>query len=138
MSLVYLRVKIKSLAAEARIIRLEEQRFPRGWRNNDVYHGLHHHRTYDVRKEARSALLAYAYLRGRLYSVVEGGRNENRSTEPDVVRVGQLIYKYGTIINKWTSKEGRYDLQQQIKFGWVRDGAAPLELSARDNVNATS
>lgn len=70
MNTIYLKVKIKSLAAEARIIRLEEQRAKRS-RQTDLRAGLHHHRTFKVRQAARYAQLAYGYLRGRPYRLVE-------------------------------------------------------------------
>ncbi len=50
----YLKIKISSLAAEARIIRREEQRWPG---DHQIRTGLHEHRVIDVRREARSALL---------------------------------------------------------------------------------
>lgn len=57
------RVKIKSLAEEARIIRHEEKRLlspqDRGC--------LHAHRVNIVREEQRATLLAYAYARGVPY-----------------------------------------------------------------------
>lgn len=137
MTLTYLKVKIKSLAAEARIIRHEETRFPRGFRDHPTFQGLHSHRTWDVRREARSALLAYAYLRGRLYSTIEGGSNEKRSSQPDIVRIMQLIYKYGSDkgMAPWLSKERRYELHQHVRFGWIDKGATPVDLrEVIDNV----
>lgn len=113
MSIVHLKVKIKSLAAEARIIRHEESRVKttRKYRKaarrslvlgarpqGDVkrpplsnsereravkmattptpeqlrLHGsLRGHRTGDVRSEARSALIAYGFLRGRTFAQTE-------------------------------------------------------------------
>ena len=44
-----------------------------------VYHGLHNHRVYDVRKESRAALLAYGFIKGYSYSDLEKGAQE----EPD-------------------------------------------------------
>lgn len=64
----YLKIKIKSLAAEARIIRQEEKKWPGP---SELRHSLHFHRIYDVRKESRAALLAYGFLRGRAYRQVE-------------------------------------------------------------------
>lgn len=52
-----LRVKIKSLAAEARIIRREELRSKERGRRAER-ESLYAHRTYEVRREARSSLLA--------------------------------------------------------------------------------
>jgi hypothetical protein len=115
-----LKVKIKSLAAEARIIRLEERKAlglyaapagatdyaPSGApggpkkpkrkgparRDETLYLSLRTHRTDDVRREQRSALLAYAFVRGRKYGTVERPGDNN---PVDKVRVKQLIEKFG-------------------------------------------
>lgn len=71
MSKTYLKIKIMSLAAEARIIRREEHRWPGP---SDIRNGLHLHRICDVRNEARASLLAYGYLRGRPYAAVEDAK----------------------------------------------------------------
>lgn len=93
----HLKVKVKSLAAEARIIRLEENRakgrrlsntkrveaiqsgvyvrndkyYEIKGRDNDLRKSLYRHRTTSIWHEARHALLAYAFLRGRDYAAVE-------------------------------------------------------------------
>lgn len=136
MSKLFLKIKIKSLAKEARIIRLEEQRrkgplvsrprdmtmragpidqpndsrrFERYRRERpleegDVYFALHAHRTWDVRREARAALLAYAFIRRRPYQRVEGKAridvNGGSVGIPDDVvirRTAELIAKYGSM-----------------------------------------
>lgn len=61
-----LRVNVKSLAAEARIIRKEECRC-----GIQYQFALREHRRGRVREEARYAQLALAFLRGRRYSQVE-------------------------------------------------------------------
>jgi hypothetical protein len=61
-----LRVNIKSLAAEARIIRKEAKRA--GPRYRDALTG---HRKGRLREEARMAHLALAFMRGRPYKSVE-------------------------------------------------------------------
>lgn len=61
------RVKIKSLAEEARIIRCETKRL-RGVPGADT---LRNHNVLVVRDEQRHTLLAYALLRGRPYRSVE-------------------------------------------------------------------
>lgn len=71
-----LRVKIKSLAEEAKIIRHEERRigttrFPQMYQDS-VRGCLRHHRVTRVRDEARAAQLAYAIMRGVPYVKVEG------------------------------------------------------------------
>lgn len=135
MSKLFLKIKIKSLAEAARIIRLEEQRrkgplvsrprdmtmragpidqpndsrrFERYRRERpleegDVYFALHAHRTWDVRREARAALLAYAFIRGRAYQRVEvkARTDVNGGTVgvPDdnvIRRTAELIAKYGS------------------------------------------
>lgn len=61
-----LRVNVKSLAAESRIIRREERRADRVYRQL-----LASHRREWVRYQARYAQLALAFLRGRPYRQVE-------------------------------------------------------------------
>lgn len=63
-----LRVNIKSLTAEARIIRQEARRAGPGYREQ-----LSLHRRGRLREEARYTHLALAYLRGRAYRQAEGG-----------------------------------------------------------------
>jgi hypothetical protein len=91
MSIVFLRVKIKSLAAEAGIIRHEEAKYPRGRRGNPTWHELNHHRRVEVRKEARAACLAYGLLRGRAYQQLEAKCRE----APDLATVVRLVMRYG-------------------------------------------
>jgi hypothetical protein len=80
-----LRVKLKSLAAEARIIRHEEGRARKTWRRlaekqialdaraalHAEYDSMHHHRTAILRRDVRATGLAYAFLRGVPYLKVE-------------------------------------------------------------------
>lgn len=61
-----LRVNIKSLAAEARIIRQETRRAGPAYRN-----ALAEHRRGRLRSEARYAHLAQAFIRGRAHREVE-------------------------------------------------------------------
>ncbi len=86
---VYLKIKIMSLAAEARIIRKEERKTPGP---SDARQGLHQHRVIDVRRECRVANLAYGFLRGRSYRALEAKCNE----QPNWQRVAELIRKFGT------------------------------------------
>lgn len=84
-----LKVKIKSLAEEARIIRLEEKRSKPG---GQLQCELHRHRVYDVRREQRHSLLAYAFIRGRSLESCE----RRSEFEPDWNRVKSLVEKFGT------------------------------------------
>ena len=88
----FLRVKLKSLAEEARIIKVEEQR-ANGCRKFELQNSLREHRIGIVRSEARATLLAYQFLRGIPYSVIEKPSKEN---PPNWHRVDKMVKKYGT------------------------------------------
>jgi hypothetical protein len=104
-----LRVKLKSLTAEARIIRFEERRTKRTWRRlaerqahknpqaipalHDTFDSLHRHRTCDVRVETRAALLAYAMLRKRPYELVE----KPGARKPPLAKVADLVSRFGGV-----------------------------------------
>jgi hypothetical protein len=96
-------VKLKALAAEARIIRGEEHRARKGWRRlakkqigpdaqaalHAEFDSLHRHRTYDVRTESRATLLAYAFLRRRPYA-----RTEASSRKVPLDRVANIALRF--------------------------------------------
>lgn len=84
----FLKVKIKSLAEEARIIRREERKSA-----NTLLNRLHEHRTYDVRRESRASFIAYGYLRGKPLSVVE--QKGKRCSVIDR-RAYSIVKKFGT------------------------------------------
>lgn len=89
--LPYLKIKIKSLAAEAQIIRHEEKKY---WGGSALRTGLHLHRVHEVRSECRSAGLAYGFLRGKhSYTAIEASTH----TKPDWKRVEALVLKYATV-----------------------------------------
>jgi hypothetical protein len=100
MSKVYLKIKIKSLADEAKIIRHEERIYKtKGYealtqlrkldseggdatedalvllgrtnKNYKLFNGLKEHREGIVRSETRAALIAYGFLRGKPYQAIE-------------------------------------------------------------------
>lgn len=81
-----LRVKVKTLAIEARVIRREE-----GRTNGVLQYELHNHRVNELRREARSAHIAYGLIKGRAMKQIEN----KASTPPDQKRVEALIKKYG-------------------------------------------
>lgn len=64
--LIHLRIKIKSLAAEATIIRNEARKV-----KGMVKWGLNNHRTETLRNYARHNLLAYGLLKKIPYSTIE-------------------------------------------------------------------
>lgn len=90
----YLKVKIKSLAAEAKIIRLETKRAKRA----SIRDGLALHRKGAVRFEARHTHLAYGFLRGREYRQME----QKAHTPPDWDKVRRMIERYGAHLD-WNS-----------------------------------
>jgi len=94
MSVKFLKVKIKSLAAEARIIRLEERR---AGKSNTLREQLYRHRTVDVRREQRASLLAYAFLRGRPLAAVEPKRCPEHVYYRGLreKRVAEIVKKFG-------------------------------------------
>ncbi len=72
-ALAPLRVKIRSLADEARVIRHYEDRTRF---QPDAHNSLHRHRVVVVARAVRDALLALAFLRGMDYSRVEASTRQ--------------------------------------------------------------
>lgn len=128
MSYIYLKVKIKSLAEEARIIRKEEQKALKQFRYfknkgdteqankcYSLYYQLRMHRIWNVRDENRAALIAYAYIRKKKYSSLETYFSKY---DPEIIkniitpqysstvlsRAARLIFKYGTNIKQFPSE----------------------------------
>jgi len=126
-----LKVKILSLGAEAQIIRIEEARLDaqiahcRARCKAEPFHKelyiagfqdqrgeLAGHRKGAVRCEARDALLAYCFLRGKRYLAVE----PKRFTDPDWKNIERMVLKYG---------KGRHqDLKQSLEM-WQQSAANP-------------
>lgn len=135
MSLSYLKVKIKSLTAEARIVRHEERKIlgsARWYRRRDFetqantpsaeqescyidYQGLHCHRTENIRRETRSALLAYSYLHGRMFKSTE---NMLMKKPPSWSRIVALVKKYDSLCR--TKEEVQRDLAM-----WLEEANLP-------------
>ena len=115
----FLKMKICTLAAEARIIRHEEQRYggPK-WGPSGIRLGLHEHRVIVLRKEQRACLLAYGFLRGRGYDFVE---KDSSLRSPDWEAVERMVTKFGTD-----------DLRDRMqKFAAWKDGAKERILALR-------
>lgn len=102
-------MKIKSLAAEAAIIRREERRYPG---NHAERVGLRQHRIDDVRREQRASLLAYAFIRGLPYARVEHG-----AKDPPHSRISDLVHVFGFR----GSKPGKQDIANSVQ-AWIRAG----------------
>lgn len=102
---VYLKVKIKSLTAESRIIRKEEKK------NSRFHNGLAEHRKGTVRRESRLTHLAYGFIRGRKYEQIEQSARE----KPDWKRVREMVKKYGSCWEDETYKEYQERKAQQLE-----------------------
>ena len=101
----FLKIKIMSLAAEARIIRHEETRLvakarlldaaqkPDSWRRRRAAE-LHLHRVHNVRSEARSAHLAYGFLRGTPYASIEA----KAKVKPDWKHIARMAGRFGVLV----------------------------------------
>lgn len=96
----YLKVKIKSLAAEAKIIRTEERRA----RRPALKRGLQDHRKGIVRTEARHTHLAYGFVRGLEYHQMESTTHE----APNWEKVRKMVERYGAYV-VWESDSETYD-----------------------------
>ena len=86
-----LKVKCKTLAQEARIIRRYEQRMKNFKPATVMREEMHNHRVCELRREARSSHLAFGFIRGRTIDQMEN----KRKSEPNVKRVNELLKKYG-------------------------------------------
>lgn len=103
---LFLKIKLKSLAAEAKIIRKEEKK-ELGFRVE-----LRDHRIFPVRREARHTLLAYSFLRGRPYREVE-----NKCLRPpDWVKVEAMVRKYGAPFGGSTTQDNEEMAKVMARF----------------------
>ena len=110
-SKLYLKIKLKSLAEEAKIIRKEENKYKYASRNYritldnvrvcdeakadeliGIYENLRSHRVGNVRHEARDSHIAYGFLRGKLYKVVETPSPNN---PPNLRNIVGIIQRFG-------------------------------------------
>ena len=105
-----IRVKIKSLGEEVRIIRHEERAFRK--QSTDPGHRaassvLYEHRKNHVSPEIRAAHWAYAYLQGRPYSDIE------KSTKTDRVTLSSLERRASDIVYSLARKAtGETDIRR--------------------------
>lgn len=104
----FLKVKVKSLAAESKIIRQEEIKAKRQ-KNDELRSGLYHHRIFRVRMEARSSHLAYGFLCGVSYRAME----KVGSRKPNWSHVQKIVERFGGKTGGPKSK-GNMDLAQRF------------------------
>ena len=126
---LFLKVKIKSLAAESRIIRQEERKNPH------ARIGLAEHRRRVVRPVSRINNLAYGFIRGRSYRQMELFSR----TSPNWKEVWKVIERFGVCLQDFGSDNG-YDgewssYQQQLKaqedryFKWKLDAIEKVAMA---------
>jgi hypothetical protein len=113
----FLRIKLKSLAAEARIIRQEEVR------NKRLRYELSEHRRGVVRAAARNTQLAYAFLKGRTYRSVEA----KATTPPNWKEVERMVKQYGLAYDyggdvKYPDYLKAVESQMERFKGWTEAG----------------
>lgn len=88
---VMLKIKLKSLADESRIIRREELRLSGGALRNE----LAVHRRGVVRYEARATHIAYSLIRGRTLEQIGEQPDALESSESLKAKVNAMVKKYG-------------------------------------------
>jgi hypothetical protein len=109
-----LKIKISTFAAEARIIRREEKK----WRGaHPMRSSLHEHRVVGLRNACRTSSLAYGFLRGRNYDIMEWFAY----TSPDWAGVEKEVLRFGC---PW------YGTEQELKqrfASWKDEGLKHFE-----------
>jgi hypothetical protein len=109
----YIKVKILSLAAEARIIRRQEAK-ARAHEDLFLRMGLADHRKGIVRHEARHALLAYGFLRGTPYKKMEAKCHPGCG--PDFAKVWSSIDRYVLVRRVLGTEPSKYGTYMQDKL----------------------
>lgn len=108
------KVNVMSLAAEAKLNRIEANK-AKARNRKSVAYKLDDHRRGHLRREARAANLAYAFLKGRDYKQVEAKCHEI----PDWQRVERKIIQFGATRSddeSWQETQSRLDaLRAQFK-----------------------
>ena len=99
MKLLALKIKLKHLGEESRIIKHQEQKMRgKNWGAKSAY--FREHRIHTVRPECRATHIAYGFLRGRTYEQVEGSRRDVIDTYYHAClwnRVTKMVKKYGDV-----------------------------------------
>jgi hypothetical protein len=118
----FLKIKIKSLAAEARIIRREEKRS-----SGELQRQLCEHRRRVVRRAARHNLLAYSFLRGRRYEQLE-----RSPFGPDWTEVSKLVVRFGVChdgeVETVAQFEARRKQQGEAFAAWTKNAVERIAV----------
>jgi len=153
-NLIKLKVKSKSLAEEARIIRKEERKALNRFNNvhatkepnrdywewttqeqqaYNAYASLHTHRTDDVRRESRATHLAIAFLKGRTYRSVERNSKDDYDKQRALLRAAKIAFKY-----IWNDHPSYQLFKQQHARQMQAVPRTPREEYARKNIRVTA
>jgi len=135
---VQLKVKAKSLADEARVIRKEERKMLKHhqhgyhagsdcfiWEpgaNCGWYSNLRHHRVWDVRQEARATQIARTFLAGKSYESIEPHVTDCYAQEKALDRAAVIVFKYGN-----TQLKAKY----QMEFNSVKETSPGFQDNAK-------
>ena len=129
-SITYLKVKIKSLAEEARIIKKEEARAKLRCRSNFVRksgqsshysslrQGLYEHRILVVRRAARETQLVYGFLRGRKYKQLEPKCHTPLEFCISEGNMKNMLTKYGNVKRQGWSTEAKAQYESDLADQW--------------------
>lgn len=94
---IQLRIKLLSLASEAKHIRRWERRLLAAARSGkapdakDRFWSIRNHRKDDIAPEARATVLAFGFLRGRPYKTME----QRRYSDPNWSQILRMATEYG-------------------------------------------
>ena len=100
------------MAAEARIIRVEESKFVEEDRDN-----LRNHRIWNVRNEARATQLAVAFMKGKDYKKIEPTCKDLYKLEQYILpRIVTMVEKYCT----YQYKRGLGGQTESILKDWLQ------------------
>lgn len=136
-----LKIKLKSLATEAKIIRQEEDRL-RGAQKvhlQDLRREMAEHRRGIVRSESRHTGLAYAFIRGKGYREVEPRGVPVPVHGPGGVDMGKvlgMIHKYGSqkipldLLVQWFSAPMRDKPPRRPKKPYTRPAVDAVQATA--------
>jgi len=89
-----LRVKLKNLVQEARLIRREEHRARAGQLRDE----LAFHRRTIVRWASRETHLAYGFVRGRSLIQMENNCERKDWAAPDWAAITKMVKRYGAVV----------------------------------------
>lgn len=117
--LIKLKINIKSLAAESKLIREEGQKIKEKHTGDCVaFRMLAGHRRGVVRHEARAAQLLYAFLRGRDYRQVEPNADWSK-------------YDFQLMCRRLEAKCKKYHIRYENVAKWMVAKQANPEFSSR-------